>query len=141
MIDFGLWTKNEKELGELFDELVPPSGKADSMAGEIVRATNRIIYRYFNDGDRIGLGYGKETCNAPARFLLMVGGLKVGDVVSRLWGLDDDEEYRMYLDDLGDAVIALLKEHPELRETLTKDMWDYSDPDDVDDSDWEEEYE
>ena len=136
-----LWTKNEKKLSELFNELVPARGKADSMAGEIVRATNQIIYRYFNDGDKIGIGYGKETCNAPARFLLMVGGLKVGDVVSRLWGLEYDDEYEMYLDDLGDEVIALLKKHPELRNETTKDMWDYEEPEDVDDSDWEEEYE
>ncbi len=136
-----LWTKNEKKLSELFNELVPARGKADSKAGEIVRATNQIIYRYFNDGDKIGIGYGKETCNAPARFLILEGGLKVGDVVSRLWGLEYDDEYEMYLDDLGDEVIALLKKHPSLRKETTKDMWDYETPEDVDDSDWEEEYE
>ena len=46
----------------LFKELVPISGKADSLAGEIVRAISRIGYRFYNDGDQLGIGYGKETC-------------------------------------------------------------------------------
>ena len=54
-------TKNEERINALFEELVPPMGKADSLAGELVRATCRIGYRYFNDGDHIGIGYGKET--------------------------------------------------------------------------------
>ena len=132
----------KKELSALFDELVPSFGKAESKAGEIVRATNRIIYRWFNDGDKIGLDYGKETCNAPARFLMMEGGMIISDVVSRLWGLYDDEEYEMYLDDLGDAVIEFLKEHPELRNEHTEDMYNYREPEDLewDDDEDEEDY-
>ena len=44
--------KNEARMNALFEELVPMSGKADSLAGELVRATCRIGYRFFNDGDR-----------------------------------------------------------------------------------------
>ena len=140
-----LWTKNEKELTELFDELVPPVGKAESKAGEIIRAVNRIIYRFFNDGDHIGIGYGKETLNAPARFLLMETNANVSNIITHLWGLPFTDEYERYLDYLGDAVIELLKTNPELRSEPTKDMFDYSDEiEDVDDSDeeeddWEEE--
>jgi len=56
-------TKNEQRINDLFHELVPSMGKADTVAGEIVRATCRIGYRNWNDGDHIGVGYGKETCN------------------------------------------------------------------------------
>lgn len=139
MLNGDLWTKNEKALSELFFELVPPSGKAESKAGEIVRATNRIIYRFFNDGDHIGIGYGRETCNAAARFLLTEAGVKVADFVGHLWGLPYEDEYERYLDYLGDAVIELIHDHPELREQPTRDMYDYDDPEeDYDDEDFDE---
>lgn len=53
---------------ELFMELVPIEGKADTVAGELLRAVNHIYYRYENDGDRIGIASGKEYCN-PAAFI------------------------------------------------------------------------
>ena len=63
-------TPNIKKINALFGDLVPSSGKCDSLAGEMVRAAARIGYRFVNDGDQIGIGYGKETCNAAARFLI-----------------------------------------------------------------------
>ena len=59
-------TKNEERINKLFKELVPETGKADSLAGELVRAMSRIGYRFYNDGDQLGIGYGKETCNPAA---------------------------------------------------------------------------
>lgn len=128
------------QLNNLFDELVPMSGKADSLAGEIVRATSRIGYRFFNDGDQIGIGYGKETCNAAARFLIRYAGREIGDQVARLWGLRDGDKYESILDDdLIPAVVAYIADHPALREVPTIDMYDCYDKDeDVDDS-WDEE--
>ena len=63
-------TKNHERINELFEELVPGSGKAESLAGELVRAMARIGYRWYNDGDQVGIGYGRETCNPAARFLI-----------------------------------------------------------------------
>lgn len=59
-----------KRLAPYSDRLVPPFGPADTRAGEVVRALEKITYRYLNAGDRIGVGYGNETCNGPARFLV-----------------------------------------------------------------------
>ena len=41
-------TKNLERLDALFDELVPYEGKAENLAGELVRAATRIGYRYYN---------------------------------------------------------------------------------------------
>lgn len=38
------------QIEQLFDELVPPSGKADSIAGEIIRAAARLRYDFYNNG-------------------------------------------------------------------------------------------
>ena len=49
--------------------LVPDCGPADTVGGEIVRAANRLVYRYLNDGDMVGIEYGNVTCNPACRYL------------------------------------------------------------------------
>ena len=45
---------------EFFDRYVPINGSADTLGGEIVRAINRIVYRYYNDGDTVDRYCGNE---------------------------------------------------------------------------------
>lgn len=133
-------TKNAERVSALFDELVPAVGKADSLAGEIIRAVSRIGGRFFNDGDRIGIGYGKETCNPAARFLAKHGNKKIAAYIKALWGLNDDGAYEEILDALVGAVADLIESRPELRDTETEDMFVCRDPkEDVDDYDENEE--
>lgn len=53
----------------LFKKLVPNSGSAQTIEGEMIRAINRIWYRYFNDGDYWYRGYGKETALPSVKWL------------------------------------------------------------------------
>lgn len=133
-----MMTANDMRLEQLFNELVPPSGKADSLAGEIVRATMRISYRNFNDGDRIGVGYGRETCNPPARFLLMKAPPEITGLVRALWGMKSDTGYEAVLDAMIGLVADYIESHPELREQPTDDMFDYRDPDEDTDVFWDD---
>lgn len=55
-----------EKFDKVFNEWVPDSGPAETVGGEIVRAVNKIVYRYYNDGDFIDVDYGKETCNPAA---------------------------------------------------------------------------
>jgi hypothetical protein len=59
----------EKRISALFDKLVPDSGNAATVEGEIIRAINRIIYRWGNDGDLFWSGYGAETAGPAMEFL------------------------------------------------------------------------
>lgn len=113
-------TKHAEKLNALFEELVPGVGKAETAAGEIVRAVSRVAYRYFNDGDKVGLEYGNETCNAPVRFLMEQDD-KLCDIVSRVWDGEDtfnysvgDDEYVTFLDALIKRAVELIAEKPEL---------------------------
>jgi hypothetical protein len=54
----------------LFDKLVPGSGDSETVEGEMIRAINRIIYRFFNDGDYFYRGYGAETAGPAHSFLI-----------------------------------------------------------------------
>lgn len=114
------------------------SGKAESLAGELVRAMARIGYRNYNDGDHVGIGYGKETCNPAARFLIKKGNKEIGGLAAAIWGIENDTAYDKLVDILAGAVADYVEENPKLRDTPTEDMWSFRDPDeDVDDS-WDE---
>ena len=132
-------TQNEERINGFFEELVPVKGKCESLAGEIIRATARIGYRYYNDGDMVGVGYGKETCNPAARFLLNRLPSKLVETVVQLWGERNEMKYEKLLDELNGGVADYIENHPELRLQPTNDMLDFRDSDeDVDDGEDEE---
>ena len=61
---------NDTILSNLFKDIVPVFGMASTEVGEIVRAVNKIIYRYYNDGDKAFLNYGIKTIDSPLAYLL-----------------------------------------------------------------------
>lgn len=130
----------EDKINALFEELVPASGKAESVAGEIVRAICRIAYRNWNDGDHLGIGYGRKTCNPAGRYLAAKCSPEIARLVQDAWELYDDDIYDKALSKLEEAVLKYLEEHPELRDTPNEeDMWDYRDEyEDVDRDDEED---
>ena len=83
-----------------FKRLVPAAGPAETEAGEIVRALGRITYRFYNDGDQIGVDYGNETCNPAARFLQERLPENLSTQISELWsGYGDYEKTLLSLVD------------------------------------------
>ena len=56
------------EFDKLFNRYVPSSGMASTKYGEIIRGINKLIYRWYNDGDNIetgsysGIMYGLREC-------------------------------------------------------------------------------
>lgn len=57
-------------LEAVFNFLVPPTGKCDSVAGELIRAIMRVSYRDWNDGDVFYEGYGRETCLPSVAYII-----------------------------------------------------------------------
>lgn len=128
-------TKNEDRINKLFKELVPDTGKADSLAGELVRAMSRIGYRFYNDGDQLGIGYGKETCNPAGRFLGAKGNDKIAKLTADAWAVYSEEAYEKVLDILCGAVADYVEQNPDLRNQPTEDMWDFKDEEEDQDVD------
>lgn len=104
---------NREKLNTLFSNLVPLQGSASTVAGEIVRAISRIEYRFYNDGDHLGVGYGNETCNAAGRYLMRRAGRDARELVQAMWGLRSKVAYEALLERLISAVLATLERHPE----------------------------
>jgi hypothetical protein len=134
-------TKTEEKINALFKELVPASGKANTVAGEIIRAIARIGYRNYNDGDHLGVGYGRETCNPAGRYLAAKCSPEIARLVSDAWGIYDDDTYDVALGKLEAAVVEYIDGNPGLKKVInTEDMWDYRDDfEDVDRDDEEDE--
>lgn len=139
-----------ERINALFEELVPFEGQADNKAGEIIRAVSRIGYRWINDGDMVGVGYGKETCNPAARYL--IAEVKDKDItaeVANLWhpfgGRYSDDNYQARIDRICEMIADYIECNPELREESTRNMFEYKDPEEDrdwwDDEDDDEEYE
>jgi hypothetical protein len=89
----------------LYKELVPDYGESLYTEGELLRAVQRIKYRYYNDGNRIdhcgefGQCY---NCNhdvcAPRDFLIQYGFKKYIDMVENM-------DYKEWIDTLEIAVV------------------------------------
>lgn len=104
---------------EWFEYLVPSSGKAPTVAGEIVRAVNKLAYRWYNDGDEFYQGYGRETCGAPAVYLMY----KIDEVAPKLNKLIncDEDSYSKGLDELKDIVHTYLLNNQDAFGTVNEE--------------------
>jgi len=141
------WVKRNEPL---YDKLVKGSGKSDTVEGEILRAVNRIIYRWGNDGDYFWKGYGAETAGPAISYL--VNSFMIPQVIQskfKAWESNNTgEDYDIKeLEDL----LAIALEYIEAKDESeysknTEDMFDYEseyedeedDYDDYDDYDEED---
>lgn len=96
----------EERVSVISKALMPASGPADTVEGEMVRAMNRIAYRYYNDGDYWYRGYGIETAGSAAAFLQSPVIPK--DVRAELSKLVDDSDGKTK-NDYEIAVFAIVK--------------------------------
>lgn len=56
----GLTPENKEYMYKVYQRYVPFSGKAETLGGEIIRAINRISYKYYNDGDTVARYYSSD---------------------------------------------------------------------------------
>lgn len=116
-------------LNDIFDELVPSSGKAETVAGEYVRAIMRILYRDYNDGDMFFTGYGLETCGSSAAYLSDNSFDKqISQILEQASYLSENEDvYTSRITDLAQDVLDYLVDNEDLFYTEnTVDSRDYS---------------
>ena len=120
-------------LDMVFDTgIVPGSGKADTKAGEIIRAMMRVIYRYYNDGDKFFEGYGLETAAPSIAYLIDTideVATYVGNMVERLYDYDSDAKYNDAIETLADICLHHIQAHfEELMDPNEEDSRDWSGP-------------
>ena len=133
-----LETRNEP----LFDKLVPVQGKAETLEGEMLRAINRMVYRYYNDGDKYYEGYGAETAGPAVSFLVnAIHPLRAE--MSRIMNgniLSDNEYENMLKEALGLILDYIEGKEGEYTKNTEGDMFDYE-SEYEDDDDYYDDYE
>lgn len=111
--------KNLKSYDDVFELLVPDSGKADTVAGELWRAISRLEYRFFNDGDKFYEGYGRETAGSSAVYLIDEFDDLFSDDLIDMVGVDDND-YERYIEHLKEVAFNFLESNPDLFGTVNE---------------------
>ena len=68
--DYNKAFDRDGNLDSWYNDYVPEYGPANTVGGELVRAFQNMDIAYYNNGDMIGSGYGKQTVNPSARYIL-----------------------------------------------------------------------
>ena len=144
----------EKRNNLLFDKLVANSGASETVEGEILRAVNRIIYRWGNDGDYFWTGYGAETVGPAMAYLITSFGMP-DELQRKFRAWEKDHNGIKYnqkdLEDLLAIALEYIEAIPEDKyDTNTEDIFDreftdyaeenYEDDYDEDDDDFYYDY-
>lgn len=141
LLEYARDTKDGKELDKYFDKLVPSQGKSGTLNGEIVRAVNRIGYRWYNDGDKFYQGYGTETAGSSMAFLTKHTEIdpQIRDAFIKLeravTGTSTDKQYEKFLEGLFKYAVRHVEMIPTTKSDV--DMYDYDS--DYAEDDYEEE--
>lgn len=115
----------EQRNNKLFKELVPMDGNCETVEGEMLRAINKIMYRWMNDGDYFYDGYGIETAGSAHIYLT-----EHSSLAAELKTVLDEAKWKSgqaYEDELEKAH-TLIIEHVEKTEKFspnTIDMLDF----------------
>ena len=142
--------KELEDRNEEFYHLVPGQGKADTMEGEMLRAINKIVYRWYNDGDEYHIGYGTETAGPAHSFLVNANHpLKAKLYAMFTRGTDYETTIKAVLEEILDYIEGMAGNYTD---NTLGDMLDYEaefedetedeydDYDDYDDYEDEDEY-
>lgn len=89
----------------LYDKLVAGMGKSETVEGEMLRAINRIAYRYYNDGDEYMTGYGTETAGPAHSFLVNARHPQRSAMNTLFKEFVSDAEYERILNDVLDVIL------------------------------------
>jgi len=89
----------------LYDKLVPGQGDAETVEGEMLRAINRIVYRFYNDGDKYFEGYGTETAGPAHSFLVNANHPLKSAMIKLFDEPSGDNSYERMLKDVLDMIL------------------------------------
>lgn len=140
----GLTEENQKFQDEMFERFVPWSGKANTLGGEILRAINRIVYRFYNDGDTVHRYYGSELNYSAACDNFLIKSVPNYDSLAKY---EDDYHFELAASKNFNKIVEYLRENPSLFEIANtedclanapKSEWDYDEDEDEneEEEDW-----
>lgn len=107
------WNSNGKyqnEYERLYDALVPASGNCETREGEMLRASSRLYYRYFNDGDMVLelMPEYMQECSALNAAAFLYHQAETRERIKELLNSKDENEYIAKLEEIANVVIQFV---------------------------------
>jgi len=125
----------------LYNELVPGQGDAETVEGEMLRAINRIVYRFYNDGDKYFQGYGTETAGPAHSFLVNANHPLKSAMVKLFDEPSGDNSYERMLKDVLDMILDYIESRQgKYTPNNVGDMFDYEPEFEDDEEDYDDYY-
>lgn len=132
----GLNAEDNEFHDAMYDRYVPSGGAANTLGGEILRAINRIIYKFYNDGDTVARFYSSSYNYSfgAEKFLLK----RVPNYVP-MREIENDEEFEKAACENLKRIVDYLRENPALFNVMNaedfldlspKEEWPYDEEDD-----------
>lgn len=113
----------EKRQNALYEKLVPAFGHADTVEGEHLRAINRLIYRFNNDGDYFMVGYGIETAGPAHAYLKRSNDINIKHILNYAETCEEDT-YNDYLYKALEAIVEWIESRNGEYRKNNQDMLD-----------------
>lgn len=111
-----LWSYyDKKEFEEINDKYLPMQGEGGTRATQVVTAVNKLVYKWYNDGDVYDNTYNLEGwCNDISTFANWLAAYAgADDILSRIEKIDNrtieenEAEYEHILKDLADRYLDM----------------------------------
>lgn len=123
----------------IFEELVPQSGKCDTVAGEMIRAAGRLRHDFYNNGmgnnTSGALKFLREKSAIDRELFEYVLPYTTGRVYQ---GKYENDLFHIAIDRIVEMTTKMVTFNPQLMTMEnTEDMFDYEDPFDWDNEDME----
>ncbi len=105
-----LWSYYDKqEFDEVNDKYLPISGQGDTKATQIVTAVNKLVYKWYNDGDVFdNTKYLAGWCNDLSSYANWLAEYAdADDILSEINDIYDGSEYEELLKELADRYLNM----------------------------------
>ncbi len=123
----------------LYDKLVPGQGDAETVEGEMLRAINRIVYRFYNDGDKYFEGYGTETAGPAHSFLVNANHPLKSAMIKLFDEPSGDNSYERMLKDVLDMILDYIESRQgKYTKNTLGGMFDYEPEFEEEDDDYDD---
>lgn len=134
----GLNDAEKKVNEELFNKYVPACGKAATLGGEILRAINRIVHKFYNDGDTTAHYYSSRYNHSYGAELFLKKYVPDYDPTR---DIAEPAEFEEKTSQNLKRVLKYLEDNPVLFMTVNvEDFLDLSPEEEWDDDDYDDDY-
>lgn len=137
----GLNDIDQKTWQEIYADYVPTFGMCDTIGGEMMRCMDRLVFRFYNDGDKVcRYGGGIKNILKGANTFLLEMSDRYGFEYHDLDGIYTDERYSEILDgNLKYLFIFVVNNSKVFKQRNTIDTCEVGCPEEYDDNPYIEE--